>query len=171
MLLSGDDVLGLLRELGQRLDARGVRGDLFLVGGAAMAVAYGRDRLTRDIDAVFEPKTVIYEVAADLAASHGLPSDWLNDAVEGFLTTADPNATTLLDEPGLRVLVASPRFLFTLKAIAARVDRDANDLLLLYRLCGFASVDQALDHVTQTAPAAALRPRTEFLLRELLDGS
>ena len=67
------------------------------------------------------------------------------------------------------VQVASPHYLFTLKALASRVERDAADLATLYRLCGFGSVDDALDHVGQMAPAGLLRSKTQFLLRELLE--
>ena len=133
-----------------------------------MAVAYGRDRVTRDVDAVFEPKQTVYEAARTVGRRHGLGDSWLNDGVKGFLTGADPDATTFLDEPGLVVQVASPRYLFTLKALASRVDRDVADLATLYRLCGFESVDEALDHVEQSVPAGLLRPKTQFLLRELL---
>jgi hypothetical protein len=39
-MLSRDDIRMLLDELADELDAQGVHGDLFLVGGAAMALAY-----------------------------------------------------------------------------------------------------------------------------------
>jgi len=168
-LFDRDAIEGLLRELGERLAERGVQGRLFVVGGAAMALAYGRRRTTRDVDAVFHPKEVIYEVARQIARERGLAHDWLNDGVKGFLVGDDPDSTTHLDEPGLRVEVASPRYLFVLKALAARVDRDAGDLLKLFDLSGFRDVDDALDHVQQHAPAALLGPKTEFLLRELLE--
>jgi hypothetical protein len=93
ILLDRDQVIALLRELSEELAARGVRGNLFLVGGAAMAIAYGRDRLTQDVDAVFEPKTVIYEAATAVALRRGMRTDWLNDAVKGFLMGADPDAS------------------------------------------------------------------------------
>jgi hypothetical protein len=88
--------------------------------------------------------------------------------MKGFVHGRDPNVTTHLDQPGLVVQVASPQYLFTMKALAARVDRDASDLLTLYRLCGFADVEEALDHVERTAPSRLLTPKTSFLLRELL---
>jgi hypothetical protein len=167
-VLGRDDVRRLLEEVADELASRRVRGKLFLVGGAAMAVAYGRDRVTRDIDAVFEPMETVYEAARVVGRRNGLPADWLNDGVKAFLHGADPDATTFLDTPGLTVQVASPRYLFTLKALAARVDRDAADLVTLYGLCGFASVDEALDHLERTAPSGLLKPKTEFLIRELL---
>lgn len=167
-LLTRDDFLALLSDLADALEQRGVRGDLFVVGGAAMALAYQTRRSTRDLDAVFEPKGVVYEVARDVGVRHGLAPDWLNDAVKGFLPGEDPNATTLFDRPGLTVRVAPPRYLFAMKAVAARAERDADDLMTLYRLCGFASVDEALDSAAAHYPPHLLPPKTEFLLRELL---
>jgi hypothetical protein len=42
-------------KLGARLAANGIEARLFLVSGAALALAFGRRRITRDLDAVFEP--------------------------------------------------------------------------------------------------------------------
>ena len=60
-LLSRDDILVLLEVLGAELDLRGHHGDLFLVGGAAMALAYDTRRATRDLDGIFEPKLIVYQ--------------------------------------------------------------------------------------------------------------
>jgi hypothetical protein len=167
-LLDRDRIIGLLTELGSRLAAKGERADFFLVGGAAMALAYSTRRSTRDLDAVFEPKQAVYAAARDIARAHHLPEDWLNDAVKGFLPGSDPNATTLFEHPGISVRVASPRYLFAMKAAAARIERDAEDLQALYRICGFGSLDEALDCVAEHYPPHLLSPKTELLLRELL---
>ncbi len=167
-LLSRSEIIDLLTELGTELDQAGERADLFLVGGAAMALAYNTRRATRDLDAVFEPNQVVYAAARKVAERHGLPEDWLNDAVKGFLPGDDPNATLLFEKPGIAVRVASPRYLFAMKAVAARVGRDFDDLRQLYRLAGFASVDEALDSVAEFYPPHLLSPKTEFLVRELL---
>jgi hypothetical protein len=34
-------------------------------------------------------------------------------------------------------------------------------------MCGFASVDEALDHVTAIYPSLTLEPRAQFLLEEI----
>ena len=61
--LGRDDIRALLDDLSNELAARGARADLFLVGGAAIAVAYDEARATRDLDAVFLPTTVVREAA------------------------------------------------------------------------------------------------------------
>jgi Nucleotidyltransferase of unknown function (DUF6036) len=166
-MLSRGDIVMLLNELASELEADGTHGDLFLVGGAAMAVAYSRRRATRDLDAIFEPKQVIYDAARRVGDRHGLPPGWLNDGVKGFLPGADANATVLFDKPGLAVRVASPGYLFAMKVLAARVERDEDDLRRLYELCGFGSVDEALDHVESIYPHRPIPPRARYLLHEL----
>ena len=169
MLLGGEDIRRFLGELGDDLASGGIRGEMFIVGGAAMALAYNTRRSTRDIDAVFEPKIVVYEAALRVAARHapGLPDDWLNDAVKGFLLGDDPAATVVFDHPGIRVRVASPRYLFAMKIAASRVERDADDIVALYRLSGFAGVDDALGYVERTYSDLRLEPRVQYLLEEL----
>lgn len=167
-LLVRDELTGLLEELSTELERKGLRGDLFVVDGAAMALAYNTRRSTRDLDAVFEPKELIYEAARVVGERHNLPHDWLNDGVKGFLPGEDPNATTIFDRPSLSVRVASPRYLFAMKAVAARVGRDTDDLLHLYRLGGFASVDEALECVEQHYPPHLVPAKTAFVLHELL---
>lgn len=102
-LLGREQILAVLHDLAEELDRKGVRGEVFLVGGAAITLAYDTRRATRDVDAVFEPKQTVYAAARRVADSHGLPDDWLNDAVKGFLHGADPDAEPVLDTHGLRV--------------------------------------------------------------------
>ena len=81
-LIDRDRIRFLLIELGSRLAARGLEARIFLVGGAAMALAYSRTRITRDLDAVFEPKREICDEVARMADEFGLPDGWLNDGVK-----------------------------------------------------------------------------------------
>lgn len=61
------------RKLGDRLARRGLIADIYVFGGAAMALAYDARRATRDIDAVFEPHGVVLEEAWAVADELGLP--------------------------------------------------------------------------------------------------
>ncbi|MBV9142358.1 MAG: hypothetical protein JO115_15840 [Pseudonocardiales bacterium] len=54
--------------LGDRLARRGVVADLYVFGGAAMALAYDARRATRDIDAVFQPHGVVLSTIEDALA-------------------------------------------------------------------------------------------------------
>jgi hypothetical protein len=67
-------------DLGERLMRRGVVADVFIVGGAAMALAYDATRVTRDVDSLFVPHGVVLEEARNVAQDLGLPMWWLNDA-------------------------------------------------------------------------------------------
>lgn len=101
--------------------------------------ALAGERSTRDIDAVFEPKAVVYEAAASVGEQRGLPPGWLNDAVKGFLAGEDQAAAPVLDLPGLRCLTASPETLLALKVLAHRVGEDEADLRLLANELGLRS--------------------------------
>lgn len=119
-LLDGEQIRQLFDELSEELARRGARAEIFLVGGAAMALAYDARRSTRDIDAVFQPKDEVYAAAAAVAMRHDLPDDWLNDGVEGFLPGDDPQARQVYESDALRVDVASPRYLLAMKLLASR---------------------------------------------------
>lgn len=162
-----ETLLGLLGDLAAELDRGGVRGEMFVVGGAAMALAYNTRRATRDMDAVFEPKTVVYEAARRVAEQWGVDPEWLNDAVKGFLPGEDSDATLLFEQPGLAVRVASPRYLLAMKAMAARVERDEDDIRRLFEICGLRSAREGLDLIQETYPYVAIQPRVQYLLEEM----
>ena len=92
--LGREDIRALLDDLSAELAARGARAELFLVGGAALAVAYDATRSTRDLDAVFIPADVVRRAASAVAEREGLAEDWLNDAVKGFLPGPGPALVT-----------------------------------------------------------------------------
>ncbi len=107
--MTREEIVAALEALAAELHELGIDGEMYVVGGAAIAIAFDARRPTRDIDAVFEPKTAIYAAAERVGSRRGLPAGWLNDGVKGFLAGPDPHAAPVLERPGLRVLVASPR--------------------------------------------------------------
>ena len=134
-----------------------------------MALAYATSRSTRDLDGIFEPKAIVYEIARTVAAEVpelNLTPGWLNDAAKGFMPGEDPNATVYFDAPGLSVRIASPRYLFVMKAIAAR-ESDVDDLRILFRLCEFESADEAMDEVLAAYPTRAIKPNVQYLIEEI----
>jgi hypothetical protein len=50
-----------------------------------MVLAYNVSRTTADLDGIFEPKALVYTIAADVSREiDGVREDWLNDAVKAF---------------------------------------------------------------------------------------
>jgi hypothetical protein len=161
-------ILGALQALGDELTRQGIRGQIFIVGGAAMALAYSTRRVTRDIDAVFEPKSSIYEAAAKIAEDLGLPEDWLNDAVKGFLPGEDEQARPVPEITGIEITTASPEYLLAMKLMAMRFGEDDGDIQILLRACGLHKVEDVLDLLKRIYPTQEPSPKTRFFLEELL---
>jgi hypothetical protein len=161
-------ILTALEALGSELTDQGVRGAIFIVGGAAMALAYSTRRVTKDIDAVFEPKSAIYAAAAKVAEDLGLPQDWLNDAVKSFMPGPDEHPRPVPDVRGIEVTTASPRYLLAMKLMAMRFGEDDEDIEILLRECDIHSAEEALDVLKQLYPAKEPPAKTRFFLEELL---
>lgn len=160
------EITGALTALAAELERRGVSAEMYIVGGAAIALAFDERRATRDIDAVFEPKDVVYEAAAVVADQLGLPGGWLNDAVKGFLQGDDPAAAPVLDLPGLRCLAASPETLLALKVLAHRIGEDEADLRLLASELGLERADQVLA-IAERTYGDRLDPAARFFVEEI----
>lgn len=167
--LDRESIASLLQELNDELGRRGAKADLFLVGGAALALAYDAHRSTRDLDAVFLPTDIVRAAAAVLAERHNLPADWLNDAVKGFLPGPDPAATRYFDADHLTVDIASAEYLLAMKLFASRVETDAEDIAFLYRTLGYTTVGEGLDLVQSVYSGRPVGAKVQFLLEEVVD--
>jgi len=163
-----EEIVSALTALAAELERRGVSAEMYVVGGAAIALAFDERRATRDIDAVFEPKSAVYEAAAVVGEELGLPAGWLNDAVKGFLEGEDPAAAPVLDLPGLRCLAASPQTLLALKVLAHRVGEDEDDLRLLAGELGLESAEQVLAVAEQTY-GDRLDPAARFFVEQIFN--
>ncbi len=158
---------GALRRLGERLSARGVQGEIMLVGGAAMCLAYAARAMTRDVDAVFEPKAIVAAEALRVADEAGLPPDWLNDGAKGFLSVSPPaSRQVVFSLPGLLVWAPPPQYIFAMKCLAARVE-DRSDIVFLAGVLGLRTYADASNVVHQHYPAQRLLPKTRFMLEEI----
>ncbi len=160
-------ILAALRALGEELTRRGVRGQIFVVGGAAMALAYSTRRVTKDIDAVFEPKSAVYDAAASVAEDLGLPEDWLNDAAKGYMPGNDENPRPIADIHGIEVTTASPRYLLAMKLMAMRFGEDDEDIEILLAECGLRSAEEAVDLLKRMYPLQEPPVKTRFYLEEV----
>jgi predicted nucleotidyltransferase len=155
------------RRLGDRLARRGVVADLYVFGGAAMALAYDSRRATRDVDALFKPHGIVLEEAMAVAAELGLPRWWLNEQASSYVAPGgDSAASRVFDHPGLRVFAASPEHLLAMKAFAAR-PRDAEDIRQLTQVLGLQTVDDVLASVREVFPEEEPPARLRLLLEDI----
>lgn len=165
--LDADGVRALFQELSDRLVDAGVAAQLFVVGGAAMALAYDADRLTRDVDALFVPAPEVRRIAEDMSGPHGLEPDWLNDAAKGFLPGEDEHPLTVFESESLLVQVPSPSYLLTMKLHASRDDRDIDDAVVLFNRLGYTTSQECIELLSAAYQAGQLLPRHRYLAREV----
>jgi len=166
-LLDRDSIAEAFRRLGDRLARRGLVADVYVFGGAAMALAYDARRATRDIDAVFEPHGVVLEEARAVADDLGLPRWWLNEQASSYVAVGgDPAAPRVFDHPGLRVSAASPEHLLAMKVLAAR-RRDAEDIRFLVKHLQFATAEEVLALCVEIFPDEEVPPRARLVLEDV----
>jgi hypothetical protein len=170
--LTRSDIRRLFELLDSELGANDVHGEVYVVGGAVMCLAFAAREAPRHVDALFKPTRLVREAAARVAADAGVPETWLNDAVKGYLS---PRAEfdRYLELPHLEVFVARPRYLLAMKCAAMRLGEefhDLDDVRYLLRYLNISSADEALAIVWRYFDEAQLLPKTRLVLEELLSG-
>ena len=160
-------LFGLLNEELVRVESEG---ELFLVGGAVMCLAYAVRPSTQDVDAFFRPAGEVRAAAARVAIRAGLEPDWLNDAVKGYLSERG-DFRSWLELSNLRVMIAQPGYLLAMKCLAFRIGaefHDEDDIRYLLRHLDVKSYDKAVELVTRYYPLERFPQKTLYALGELL---
>jgi hypothetical protein len=89
-LLDREGMEESFRRLGDQLAKRGIVADIYVFGGAAMALAYDSRRATRDVDALFKPHGIVLEEAQAVATELGLSNWWLNELASSYVAPGRP---------------------------------------------------------------------------------
>jgi hypothetical protein len=166
--LARDQIETALAALDRELSRRGVKAQLYLVGGAVMCLVHEARTSTRDVDAWFTEPQVVRSAAREVAEELSLPEDWLNDAAKAFIPTgAGFDSWRALSH--LEVLAADAKTLLAMKCAAARTAEDAADIRFLADHLGLHSSAQILDVVLAYYPPDRLPVRTRLLLEEMFD--
>ncbi|MHB8264159.1 MAG: DUF6036 family nucleotidyltransferase [Acidimicrobiales bacterium] len=166
-------VLHLLDQLANNLGQRNVQAELFVVGGGAIILAYDSERLTYDVDALFEPKSIVYEEAHRIAEENHVQSDWLNDAVKVHLIGDDPHAAVAYRNKWLKVAVGTPKYLLAMKLVASRPEDDIDDIRLLLEHCGYppaVTAEEIFDDLQRNWPVTGklFPPKSYYILQDIL---
>lgn len=164
--MNTDEIKQYLGELNDELRAIDVKGEICLYGGAVMCLVYDARPATKDVDAIFKPTRQIREAIGQVAAAHNLKSDWLNDAVKGFVV---PHPQRILfDFPYLKVYVPEADYLLAMKSLAARVDsEDVPDVKLLIKQLGLRKPEEVFAILEKYYPRQQIKPGTQYFIEEL----
>ena len=171
MAYSRHDIERLFERLNDELARRAITGEVYVVGGAVMCLVFDARPATRDIDAYFRPAKEVRAAARAVAVASGLPPDWLNDAVKGYLSSNE-DFHRYLDRSNLRVLTASPEYLLAMKCLAMRLGvgfHDEDDVRFLLRYLNLTDYGKALEIVTRYYPKERIPQKTLYALEELLE--
>lgn len=170
--LGRGDIELLLHKLNTELARRDVRGELYLVGGAVLCLVHEAREATQDVDAYFRPEGELRAAAVRVALDAGLPEDWLNDAVKGFLS-AQGTFTAYLQLSHLTVHTADPAYMLAMKCLSARIGEefhDIDDIRYLLRYLNVTSAAQAREIIGRYYPLERFPQKTGYLLEDLLPG-
>jgi len=167
--LTQGDIRRLFELLNEELRQSDTHGELYLVGGAVMCLAYNARASTADVDGLFRPAAQVRKAAERAAARASLPTEWLNDGVKGYLS-ASADFASFLEFDHLRVMVAEPRYLLAMKCLAMRIGaefHDEEDVRFLLRLLDVRSYDQVLKIITKYYPLEQFPQKALYALEEL----
>jgi hypothetical protein len=168
--LTESDIRRLFALLNEELRSSATAGELFLVGGAVMCLAYAVRPSTQDVDAEFRPTARVREAAARVGARAGLPQDWLNDGVKGYMS-AQGDFASFLELDHLHVMVAQPAYMLAMKCLAMRIGaefHDEDDVRYLLRHLDIRTYDRAVAVIEKYYPIERFPPKTLYALAELL---
>ena len=171
MEYSRRDIARLFERLNDELARREITGEVYVLGGAVMCLVFDARASTRDIDAFFRPAKEVRAAARAVAGAAGMPDDWLNDAVKGYLSDKE-DFQRYLELSNLRVLTASPEYLLAMKCLAMRLGEgfhDEEDVRFLLRYLNLTDHRKALEIVTRYYPRERIPQKTLYALEEMLE--
>ena len=157
----------LFAELSAELEREGLRGHVYIVGGAALIAGYGRRRATHDVAGkMVSEKRGITEAARRLAEKHDLPANWLNENATLFVPhKQDSQAATVFNTPNLVVTGASARHLLAMKIDAGRPE-DVEDIEWLIDKLRIDTIEEAIEVHRETYPHSQLLTTSRNRLEE-----
>ncbi len=174
-MLSRSTILAALEKLSDELAKRGVLGELNVVGGTAMVLAFNARESTKDVDAIFEPSAKVRAAALTVAEDLGLAADWLNDAAKGFLSQlGEFTPIDAIDLPNLRVQAPTAEYMLAMKVLAARAGAgtergDASDIAFLIGRLGLRDAHAVMSIVSRYYDPSKILPRSMYLVDEILE--
>jgi len=164
-----DDMMRHFKELNSRLKAINKDGEVFVIGGAAISLAFGGRDATEDIDAVYKPRSEIRRIIKVMAEEYDLRSDWLNNDAEHFVTES-MTFSLLFEYSNLKVFHIDAECLLAMKLASARPESypDMDDCLLLMDKLGISEEKELLHLVELYTDEESRDPAYRYFVTEAL---
>lgn len=165
----------LLFKLGEALASKGKIAEIAMYGGSALLLSINGREATKDVDyvSISGDTTDIQEASAEVGSHYGLSPNWLNDAVEIFISHK-PEYQFIGDfppeNPGLRVLTATPEYILSMKLLSMRSSFESNDIQDIWLLvdhCGIDSLEKAETLLARYFPGEELPERHSGILEDV----
>ena len=182
-----DQLLAAFNEVGAAAVAARMRLDIAVFGGSALMLASNFRFSTEDVDIaeIARPwPDWLSDIVERIAKRNGWSEDWLNDAVNAFLSpVARPDKDLVFwgtfpraaDHTGLTVFVPTARYMLALKLKALRVakfekgTKDLADVASLLGVLVIKDANQAVGILVEYFPnSAADVDKARFVLKHIL---
>lgn len=162
-------IISLFKKLNEALKFQHQKGEIGIVGGAVMCLVYKARPATRDVDAIFEPSTIIRNLAQQLALDEGLAPDWLNDSVKAYIQPhiAKQEVLTLSH---LNVWAPEAEYMLAMKCLSSRIDtQDGDDIRFLVKYLGLTKPKEVFNLIEKYYPKNRIEAKTQFFIEELME--
>lgn len=168
-MLEKKRIESLFKTLNVKLKEQGIKGEIGMVGGAVMCLVYNARAATKDVDAIFEPTTIIRELCEKIAEEEGLPKNWLNDGAKGYIQPRFQRIE-VLRLSNLLVWAPETKYMLAMKCISARWDTsDKDDVIFLIDFLELKSKEDVFDIIEHFYPKSRIPPKTQFLIEEIIE--
>ncbi len=168
-MLKKDELIKYLEILAERLARKNLRGEIILTGGAVMCLVHSARDMTKDIDALYEPKSDINRLVENIADEYGLPKDWLNDSVKGFVNE-NVETQEFMRYGSLKISAVTPDYLLAMKLMSSRVEgQDYNDIKFLFKKLEITNLRQAERVIKRFFSVSRVLPKTMYVIEQCLE--
>lgn len=167
--LSKEDIENLFLKINERLKDKEVKGEIYLFGGAVICLCYNARMSTKDIDAIFRPKDLIYDIIKDIAEEENLPYDWLNDGVKGFVSDKEEIEEFEIYS-NLSIYRTKIDYLLAMKCMSCRLgedSKDISDIQFLVNKMKLENKEEVENLLLKYFPAKLISPKVSFMLETL----
>lgn len=168
--LNKEELIELLDALSERLERKNARASVYIVGGAAMALAFDRSRTTHDIDGRIDAgHGALIEAVHEIAHRRGLPTSWLNDQATPKMPLArDERARTVYASEYLTVTGASGEHILGMKLESGRAF-DQKDVTALVRHLRMRTVQEGTEIHRRLFPHSRKGERAQEMMETALE--